>query len=137
MPPVGGFVALTSALSGGRGGGGSSFSFSSIGAQSTQLFGDFSKIEFTPNFDSIKGRLIINFNSSRISHNGIRVRLEGHLDLNERNAENLYSPPIDIFKERPIETILTCKSIDTREILHFASCCFTLCVNSFYVISTS
>lgn len=112
MPPVGGFVALSGVMSGG-GGGCRAFSFQSFGAQTETIKGDFFKIEYAPNSDTLKGRLMINFNSSRVRHNGIKVSLEGYLKLALKNSTiNTYYRPIDIFELRPIETTLQCKSIE-------------------------
>lgn len=92
---VGGFVALCVA---GRG--------QCAEVQKTKIYGDFYKIEFTPNSDNITGILMINFNAYRICHGGIKVRLEGNLELMGKQSA---SKPIDIFEHCPTETILSCK----------------------------
>lgn len=93
MPPVGGFVALC--------------------AQAhhrpveikPSIVGDFSKIEFSPNSDTLKGNLLIHFDTYRICHGGVKVLLKGYLNLNEVNNEK----SINVF--RPAQTILEGKSI--------------------------
>lgn len=98
MPPVGGFVALC--VQGGM----------APEVQKANIFGDFSKIEFTPNSDTIKGKLTILFDTYRICHGGIRVRLVGRLELRNREAEK-ESTFTSIFKHCPTEAVLSCKLI--------------------------
>lgn len=85
MPPVGGFVALC------------------VHGQRTimdraSVHGDFYKIKFSPNFDSLKGNIMIHFETYRISHKGIKVQLVGHLDLVGKCDTNIFS----------LETMLPC-----------------------------
>lgn len=121
MPPVGGFVALCVTARG-----------QTLEAQKTKLYGDFLKIEFTPNSDTITGKLMINFNAYRICHGGIKVRLEGHLELMGKNAgKSSACKSIDIFEQCRVETILSCKSIqftiifELSRILHQVMICYT------------
>lgn len=98
MPPVGGFVALCVTARG-----------QTLEAKKTKIYGDFFKIELTPNSDTLKGKLMLNFNAYRICHGGIKVRLEGHLELMDRNTgKSCTGKPIDIFEHCPTETILSC-----------------------------
>lgn len=96
MPPVGGFVALCVNNRG-----------PTFEAQKTKIYGDFFKIEITPNSDTITGKLMINFNAYRICHGGIKVQLRGILELIGRNGERSWKP---ITKHCPTETILSCKT---------------------------
>lgn len=74
--------------------------------EKSKVFGDFSKVEFTRNFDTITGKLTILFDTYRLSHGGIKVRLVGLLDL---KTEKL-TPTTNIFRHCPTETVLSCKS---------------------------
>ncbi len=85
MPPVGGFVALCA--QGGR----------APEPQKRTVHGDFFKIEFIPNTNSFKGKLIIMFSSYRICHEGVKVCLKGNLTLTSR---------VNILQHCPTETIL-------------------------------
>ncbi|XP_037040060.1 uncharacterized protein LOC119077037 [Bradysia coprophila] len=78
MPPVGGFAALCV-----RG------TAPSI-IERASVRGDFSKIKFSPNFDSLTGSITIHFETYRISHNGIKVQLAGHLDLAGKCDTNVF-----------------------------------------------
>lgn len=99
MPFVGGFVALRS----GHG--------QQLDAIKTVIHGDFFKIKFPPPFDTIKGKVIVNFNAYRISHGGIKIRLQGNLQINNHTlAGTATGKPLDIFRLFPIENSLTCKS---------------------------
>lgn len=93
MPPVGGFVALC------------------VHGQHTiveraSVRGDFFKIKFSPNFDSLKGNIMVHFETYRISHKGIKVRLVGHLNLEEKCDTNIFC----------VETTLPCKFVVQLEI---------------------
>lgn len=95
---VGGFVALCVT---GRG--------QCVEVQKTKIYGDFFKVEFTPNSDTLTGKLMINFNAYRICHGGIKVRLEGNLEVMGKQSTSK-TIPVDIFEHCPTETILTCKT---------------------------
>lgn len=99
MPPVGGFVALCVTARG-----------QTREAPKTKIYGDFSKIELTPNSDTLKGKLMINFNAYRICHGGIKVRLEGNLEVMGKNTGTECNHAIDVLEHCPAETILSCKS---------------------------
>lgn len=99
MPPVGGFVALCVTARG-----------QTLEAPKTKIYGDFSKIELTPNSDTLNGKLMINFNAYRICHGGIKVRLEGNLELMGKNTGTQCNQPIDVLRHCTAETILSCKS---------------------------
>lgn len=77
MPPVGGFVALC--VHGQR-----------TFVDRASVRGDFYKIKFSPNFDFLKGNIMIHFETYRISHKGIKVELVGHLDLNGKCDTNIF-----------------------------------------------
>ncbi|KAJ6625718.1 hypothetical protein Bhyg_16485 [Pseudolycoriella hygida] len=87
MPPVGGFVALCAQ---GR-----------MQEAPKAIYGNFHKVDIAPNRDIIKGKLMINFNSYRISHGGIKIRLEGYLEMARMHNQ------IDIMKHCPAETIIS------------------------------
>lgn len=108
MPPVGGFVALCVNSRG-----------QCPDAQKTKIYGDFFKVELIPNTDTLKGKLIINFNAYRICHGGIKVRLEGNLELRGKTST---CKQIDIFENCPTETILSCKSIAIQQFIYGIKC---------------
>lgn len=73
----------------------------------TWVGGEFHRIKILPPFHTIKGTLCLNFNTYRISHKGIILRLEANL---EKIPKTDFYDCDDIFKENPVQVLLARKS---------------------------
>lgn len=80
------------------------------------IHGNFFKIKCPPPFDTIKGKLIVYFNTYRISHGGIKIRLSGRLQIQNQNADDIFC---NIFRNCPIQSQVTCKSVSNQITIKF------------------